>query len=165
MGLPWWAGVLALIGSTFVIGWAVVKSYATHDWRTCQCVDCRKRSYHAHKNQGHHAVGVTTDGDIIWSDHPPPWAQSDIPPNKTRGDWLSTAELEPRMVVLLRGMAFRILDIVTDQKGYIIQMQPMGGSDRRLPVIVTVVWSHGNFKYWQPRDTNRQTRDYDWYNR
>lgn len=150
MGLPWWAAVLGVIATSFGIGWAIVKSYATHDWRTCQCVDCRKRAYHAHKNQGHHAVGVTPDGDIIWSKHPPHWDRTE-PTGKTKVYWISTAELEPRMVVLLRDVPYQVMQINTDQKGYLIQMQPMSGRNRRQPVIVTVPWANGNRKYWEPR--------------
>lgn len=150
MGLPWWAAVLGLIGSCFGIGWAIVKAYATHNWRTCQCVDCRKRRYHAHKSQGHHAVGVTPDGDVIWSEHPPHWAKTE-PTGKVKAHWMSTAELEPRMIVLLRDVPYRVMEIHTDQKGYLISLSVMGGKDRRKPVIVTVAWANGNRKYWESR--------------
>lgn len=150
MGLPWWAAVLGLMAGTFGIGWAIVKAYATHNWRTCQCVDCRKRRYHAHKNQGHHAVGVTPDGDVIWSEDPPRWGKG-ATPGALDVTWLSTAELEPRMVVFVRNVPYRVMEIRTDTKGYLVMLNVLTGPDRRKQVIVTVIWGNGNRKYWETR--------------
>lgn len=143
MGMPWWVWLLTTIIGGVSVGYAITKARIGHDWKTCQCVDCRKRRYHAHKRQGHHAVGVGSDGDLIWSDRPP----------ARRGDkrgWLSTVQLEPRMVVRVNGLAYRVTNVRTDTMGYLVELQRMGGDRRRLPIVSTVSFANADQKYWEP---------------
>jgi hypothetical protein len=144
--MPWWAWLMAVIAGTIGVGWAIAKAYATHEWKTCQCVDCRKRRYHAHKAKGHVATGVTSDGDLIWAEAP---SESVAPASKAR--WMSTAELSPRDVIVLRDVPYLVMDIRTDSRGYLVQIQALTGKDRRRPILVSVAWANGNKKYWEPR--------------
>lgn len=145
MTLPWWAWALATIVTSAGIGWAVAMAWATHDWRTCMCVDCKKRRYHAHKRQGHIASGVKPDGDIIWT---APSSEPDDSPSK---HWISTAALEPRMVVILHGIPHRVEQIRTDTKGYLVELVPMGGKNRGRAIIASIQWANGNRKFWEVR--------------
>jgi hypothetical protein len=141
MGVPWWVLALGTVATLVGVGYAVFKAYSTHEWRTCQCVDCRQRRYRAHKAQGHHAVAVDADGDIIWGEAPKV--------EHATGRWVSTAQLEERMVVRLHNVTYRVTQINTDVKGYLVGLQPMGGTDRRKPMIAAIPWSNGNRRMWE----------------
>jgi hypothetical protein len=144
--MPWWVWLISTLATGAAVGWAVTKAYATHNWKTCQCVDCRKRRYFAHKRQGHEVSGVTSNGDLIWTK-----AEEQPAPTRRKIHWVSTAELDARMVVLLRGVPHEIMEIRTDQKGYRVFIQALEGKNRRQPFIVTVAWANGNQRYWEPR--------------
>lgn len=143
---PWWAWLLSALGilvTTVGVGVAVTKAWAVHDWKTCQCVDCRKRRYHWHKGKGHHVSGVGGNGDLVWTPH--------VPSPKTKLHWKSTAQLEQGMVVLLRQVPHRVGHVRSDRKGYLVPLTPMGGPDRGKTIIATVAWANGNRKYWEVR--------------
>lgn len=136
--VPWWGWFLAVVAGTAVLGRAMYHKWKPHEWRECSCFDCRQKRYTAHTRQGHKAVGVAPDGDIVWAPAPRP----------TSTRWLSAAQLEPRMVVVVNRVPYRVEEIHTDMKGYVIRMQNM---NTRRPVIVTVNWANGNTPYWEPR--------------
>src|SRR5690348_9497771 len=132
MGIPWWVALAVVLVTAVGVGVAVLNASVSHDWKTCQCVDCRKRRYHAHKAQGHVATGVTADGDIIWDEAP------DAQVGPDRRHWLSTAELTPGTVVLIKRQRYRVGLVRSDRKGYLVPLQPVGGVGRAEPVIATV---------------------------
>lgn len=148
--MAWWIWTIGGLISTIGVGLAITKAWATHDWKKCQCVDCRQRRYHIMKGRGYHVTGVWPDGDLKWGTEPigppggPPYA------GKSKVHWISTAQLEPRMVVKFKGKPYLILEIRTDQKGYLVSLYAKGGPKRRVPMTATVNWANGNKKYWEP---------------
>ena len=149
MAVPWWIWALGALCTSVGVAYAMTKAWATHDWKTCQCVDCRKRRYENMKKRGYSVGGVKPNGDLIWT--AAPQGESAY---KLSSHYLSTAQLEQGMVVVLRGENYRVLEIQSDSKGYLVQIQPTGGKNRRREIIVTVKWENGNRRFWELRDTS-----------
>lgn len=142
--MPWWGYVVAVAGMVggALVGVVKVLTGLDHDWRVCKCHDCKSKRYVARRKRGDQVVGMHADGEPIWDDVPKP--------GRVKAYWISTAQLEPGMIVRLNNIGYQVKNVRTDRRGYAVELRNMR---TRKMVAVTIAWAVGNRKYWEPVDS------------
>ena len=149
MGIPWWGWLAIAAAGAWAGTVALIKTlnavFSEHDWRSCKCQPCKRKSYSAHKKQGYYVRGVEPDGEIIWSNDRK-WHE-EMP-------HIPTTKLRERMVVLVNNHPYRIHQIRrTAGKGdYLIQCapegSPLGALNRRQMFIISIPAANATQARW-----------------
>ncbi len=136
------AGVVGpVVGLVYFIGKYI--GNAEHDWKACRCFKCRDLRYQKHIGRGDRVVGRTPEGEEIWKTAQGQFA---LAPLKQDPSFMSTAQLYPGIVVLIRDTPYKIADVKTDIKGYLIEIVNMKTYARG---ITTVKFAAANNRYWE----------------
>src|SRR4051812_8833949 len=141
--MPWWAYplfILAMLTGMGVLGFSALRSVGNHDVKTCKCQRCQhiRTKAFLRKDAARRQKAVEEGGNVHYTG-----------PTETSSKWLSTAELSEGMALIFHETPYRVNEIRIDKRGYLISLTNMQNRRRS---IVTVAFSLGNRRYWQPYD-------------
>jgi hypothetical protein len=137
--MPWWGTLLSALGlGGAALGGAIkLLSGLDHDWKTCQCADCRAKLYRARKKRGDRVIGTDDSGNVIWTEPP-----------ATSFEWLSTNQLRPKMTVEVNGQGYMVVRVFDGGVGFIrVTLLNIRTRER---VAVMVKKSNADRRFWKP---------------
>lgn len=137
--MPWWVtltGVLALTAG--MIGGIVHVFRSTeHNWRECQCWDCRAKVYRVRKRRGDRVIGMDQSGHPIWTQAP-----------ISSFNFLSTEDLTPNMIVEVNGIGYLVRKTVRRMDGgYMVHLMDIRA---QRSLIVDVEARNASRRFWEP---------------
>jgi hypothetical protein len=139
--MPVWAAVLGIVATMVGVIAGVVRFLMSfdHDWQSCKCLDCGDRLFKARKRRGDRLIGLDFQGKPVWADPSP---------RKDFG-WLSTLELQPRMMVEVNKVAYLVRGVSTDlvTGGMTVELTNI---KTRAKLVVIVKRSNLERKFWEP---------------
>jgi hypothetical protein len=103
--------------------------FADHDWRKCGCGGCTERRGRA------------------WNKQRAPLFEEPTLVASSKAHFISTAQLEIDMVVVLNNQSYRVKKIEMDVHGYYLEIVNLKS---RMQFVMMVSFARGNQKYWEP---------------
>lgn len=137
--MPWWVSLATALGlgGAALAGAVHLLNSSDHDWRNCDCDNCRGKRYRAHKKRGDRILGTGADGRPIWSEPP-----------QTSFDYMATTQLKKSMVVEVYDEGYLVRGVVREESGdYLVHLTNMR---TRKQASVRVQARNVRRKFWKP---------------
>lgn len=145
--------IAGAVGTVFMAFIGVMKGInhlvrtSGHQWRTCQCPECRQRRYKARKARGDTVTGVKPNGDLEWNREDVIESGNDTTP---KSGWLTTRDLIGRANAVVRhgGKVFVIQGVELSHNEYWVRARHVTGA--RDVVTFRVKARNGDIRWWEP---------------